>query len=193
MINHEIVTTYTPPTLRTRFRSFVLKDWPYMLMLGLALAGVARTSVDPTAMSSYWMTLAPVFGIICVAVQWRSRSRREARWHLIRTQVLHWAAAMLAMYVVFTTSVNRIMNADADALTVLAILALATFTAGIHADAWRICVVGLVMGLAIPAIAWLETSTVLILLILAVLIVVAVFVFLNVPPGFARRARPSPP
>ena len=85
------------------------------------------------------------------------------------------------------------MNSDANALTVLAVLALATFTAGIHAEAWRICVVGAVLGLAIPAIAWLETSTVLILLVLALLIVVAVFIFLHVPPSFARHAGPPSP
>jgi hypothetical protein len=192
MINHEVIT-FRPLTLRSRFRSFLLRDWPYLLMLGLALAGVARTSIDPSAMVSYWVTLAPVYGIICVAVQWHSIVGRDVRWRLIRTQALHWAAAMFAMYLVLMTSVNRIMNSDADALTVLAVLALATFTAGIHAEAWRICVVGAVLGLAIPAIAWLETSTVLILLVLALLIMVAVFIFLHVPPGFTRHTGLSSP
>jgi hypothetical protein len=186
MIDHEVIT-YRPLTVRSRFRSFMRRDWPYVLMLALALAGVARTSIDPSAMISYWMTLAPVFAIICVAMQWRSMEGIEARWRLIRTQGLHWAAAMLAMYLVFMTSVNRIMNSDADALTVLAVLALATFTAGIHAEAWRICVVGALLGIAIPAIAWLETSTLLILVVLALLIVVAVFIFLHVPPGFTKH------
>jgi hypothetical protein len=166
---------------RSKFYSFLMRDWPYLLMLALALAGVARTSMGPSSMASYWVVLAPVFGIICIAEHWRDVEGPQARWQLIRTQALHWIAVMLAMYLVFMTSVNRIMNADADALTVLAVLALGTFTAGIHANGWRICVVGAVLGLATPAIAWLETSTVLILLVLVLLATVAVFIFLHSP------------
>jgi hypothetical protein len=178
---------------RSKFRSFLMRDWPYLLMLALALAGVARTSIGPSSMASYWVVLAPVYGIICVAVQWRDIDGPQARWQLIRTQALHWTAVMFAMYLVFTTSVNRIMNADADALTVLAVLALGTFTAGIHAKAWRICVVGAVLGLAIPAIAWLETSTVLILLVLVVLVTLAVWIFLHNPAALKRGAGQAPP
>jgi hypothetical protein len=168
---------------RSKFYSFLRRDWPYLLMLALALAGVARTSIGPSSMASYWVVLAPVFGIICIAEHWRDVEGPQAHWQLIRTQALHWIAVMLAMYLVFMTSVNRIMNADADALTVLAVLALGTFTAGIHANGWRICVVGAVLGLATPAIAWLETSTVLILLVLVLLATVAVFIFLHSPAG----------
>jgi hypothetical protein len=120
---------------RSKFYSFLMRDWPYLLMLALALAGVARTSMGPSSMASYWVVLAPVFGIICIAEHWRDVEGPQAHWQLIRTQALHWIAVMLAMYLVFMTSVNRIMNADADALTVLAVLALGTFTAGIHANA----------------------------------------------------------
>jgi hypothetical protein len=79
------------------------------------------------------------------------------------------------------TSVKQMMNSDAAALTVLAVLSLGTFTAGIHANAWRICMVGAVLGLAVPAIAWLETSTVFILLVLVVLVTLAVLIFLHSP------------
>jgi hypothetical protein len=178
---------------RSKFYSFLMRDWPYLLMLALALVGVARTSIGPSSMVSYWVVLAPVYGIICVAVQWRDIDGQQARWRLIRTQALHWTAVMIAMYLVFMGSVKRIMNADADALTVLDVLALGTFTAGIHANAWRICVVGAVLGLAIPAIAWLETSTLLILLVLVVLVTVAVLIFLHNPARMKRGAGPAPP
>src|SRR6516225_9159027 len=56
---------------RSKFYSFLMRDWPYLLMLALALAGVARTSIGPSAMASYWVVLAPVFGIICIAEHWR--------------------------------------------------------------------------------------------------------------------------
>jgi len=184
----EKLTTRAP---RSKFYSFLMRHWPYLLMLALALVGVARTSIGPSAMASYWVVLAPVFGIICVAEHWRDVEGPQAHWQLIRTQALHWTAVMFAMYLVFMTSVNRIMNADADALTVLAVLALGTFTAGIHGKAWRICVVGAVLGLAIPAIAWLEESTVLILLVLVLLVTVAVLIFLHSPWGVKKGTGPA--
>jgi hypothetical protein len=168
---------------RYKLRSFLMRDWPYMLMLALALGGVARTSAGASGMSYYWVALAPVFGIICVAVHWRDLEGPQAHWQLVRTQALHWTAVMFAMYLVFVTSVTKIMNSDAEALAVLAILALGTFTAGIHAKAWRICVMGAVLALPIPAIAWLETSTLLILLVLLVLLIVAAFILLHNPAG----------
>jgi hypothetical protein len=40
----------------------------------------------------------------------------------------------------------------------LTVLALGTFTAGIHIASWCICLVGVVLALGVPAIAWLEQS-----------------------------------
>lgn len=69
------------------------------------------------------------------------------------------------------------MNADATALMVLALLALGTFTAGIQTDCWRISLVGIVLGLAVPAAAWLEQSTLLLLLGAVALGALAILLF----------------
>jgi hypothetical protein len=184
---------HVPFAPRSRFFSFLARDWPYVLMLALALAGVARTSVGVTGMESYWMVVAPVYALICVAVHWRDIKGPEPHWRLIRTQAFHWIAVMLAMSLVFIGSVRQMMNSDATALTALAMLALGTFTAGVHAEAWRICVVGIVLGLAVPAIAWLETSTVIILMVLVALVALAVIVFLHTPIGTRKGAGPASP
>jgi hypothetical protein len=106
---------------------------------------------------------------------------------------LHWAAVMFTMYLVFVVDVEHMMNADASALMVLALLALGTFTAGIHADSWRICLVGVVLGLGVPAIAWLEQSTLLLVLIAVVLIVFAVLLFSHYLGGHAVvKNKPKP-
>jgi hypothetical protein len=164
-----------PKVSRFRLRSFFIRDWPYIVMLVLAIFGVAYASVAPQAMSNYWTILCPVFAIICVATQWRDVEGPEAHWHLIWTQALHWIAVILAMYLVLLVNVKQMMNADASALVVLTLLALGTCTAGIrHAAGWRVCLVGVILGLGVPAIAWLERSTLLLLLIATVLVAIAV-------------------
>jgi hypothetical protein len=164
-----------PKVSRFGLRSFLIRDWPYIVMLVLAIFGVAYGSVAPQAMTNYWTILGPVFAIICVVTQWRDVEGPEAHWHLIWTQALHWLAVILAMYLVLLVNVKQMMNADASALVVLTLLALGTCTAGIrHAAGWRVCLVGVILGLGVPAIAWLERSTLLLLLIATVLLSIAV-------------------
>jgi hypothetical protein len=75
--------------------------------------------------------------------------------------------------------VSRMMNADASALAALTVLALGTFTAGIHIASWRICLVGVVLALGVPAIAWLEQSALLLLLVAVVLVALIAPFFLH--------------
>lgn len=151
-------------------RAFLLSEWPYLLILALALFGVAYSSFARTALTTYWIVLAPFIGIMCVFTRWRDAENREQRLRLIWTQVLHWGAVLLAMHLMFVADVGRMMNADASALAALTVLALGTFTAGVHIAAWRICLVGIVLAVGVPAIAWLEQSALLLLLIAIVLI-----------------------
>jgi hypothetical protein len=76
------------------------------------------------------------------------------------------------------------MNADARALAALTVLALGTFTAGVHIAAWRICLVGIVLAAGVPAIAWLEQSALLLLLVALALVAAVV-------PFFWRGKRPG--
>ena len=76
----------------------------------------------------------------------------------------------MAMNLVFVADVGQMMNADARALSILTLLALGTFTAGVHVGAWRICLVGIILGLGVPAIAWLEQTALLLVLVVVVLI-----------------------
>jgi uncharacterized membrane protein YhdT len=83
------------------------------------------------------------------------------------------------------------MNADASALAALTVLALGTFTAGIHIAAWRVCLVGVVLGAGVPAIAWLEQSMLLIVLIAIVLVAVIVPLFWHDKSASADRSLSS--
>jgi hypothetical protein len=55
------------------------------------------------------------------------------------------------------------LTAPATGLSLLMLLALGTFVAGIHIS-WEICVLGLIMALFVPAIAWLTQNVLFLLL-----------------------------
>jgi hypothetical protein len=166
---------------RSGLRTFVARDWPYLAMLALALFGVAYTSIARQAMTTYWIFLVPCFALICILARWQDVESNELYWKLIKTEALHWVAVLVAMYLVFVSDVKQMMNADASALMVLTLLALGTFTAGVHIGAWRICMVGVILAVTIPAIAWLEQAT--LLLFLAVIVIVSIGAL------FVRRLR----
>ena len=162
----------TPDASRSSLRKFLIRDWPYLAMLALALFGVAYTSIARQAMTTYWIALTPCFAVICIMTRWRDHSSSELHWKLITTEALHWLAVVVAMYLVFVSDVKQMMSSDASALMILTLLALGTFTAGVHIGAWRICMVGILLAVTVPAIAWLEQAT--LLLFLAVIVIVSI-------------------
>jgi hypothetical protein len=171
-------------------RAFLAREWPYLLVLILALFGVAYTSFARTPITKYWVILAPLIGVICVATRWRDAESREQRVRLIWTQALHWGAVLFAMRLMYVADVSRMMNADASALAALTVLALGTFTAGIHIASWRIALVGVVLALGVPAIAWLEQSALLLFLVAVVLVaLIAPFVWHGRRAGEHRPSR----
>jgi hypothetical protein len=171
----------TSPTVTSR-RSpllFIKREWPYFLMLALAVGGVAYTAVARRYMKEYWILLAPVFGLICVYTGWRKIATREERIELLWIQAFHWSAVLLAMYLMFIASLRQIMSSVASALMLLVVLALGTFAAGLQARSWRICLVGILLALGVPAVAWLTLSTLLVVLLAAFLIVFVMMPFMR--------------
>jgi hypothetical protein len=153
------------------FRTF-LKQLPYIVMLGLALVGVGIVSFTGRALDVYWFILAPAYGVMCVVAGWPRVQGREERFRLIWKQVLHWATFLVAMLVVTSSEVRGVENNNSMGLNLMTILASGTFVAGVHAEAWQVCVVGALLALAVPGVAWIEQSALLVVL----LTVLAVFV-----------------
>ena len=149
---------------------FLRREWPYLLILVLALFGVAYTSITRTPMTVYWFVLGPFIGLVCVVTRWPATRDRDERLHLVWSQALHWAAVLGAMNLLYIADVGQTMSTDSRALYVLTLLALGTFTAGVHIAAWRVCLVGIILALGVPAIAWLQQSALLIALVITVVV-----------------------
>ncbi len=145
--------------------SFWIRELPFSLVLILTLLGVAYTSFLKQPIMGYWELLAPVIGLVCVGSGWSSGNDKNARLQLIWTQALHWTAFLLVMNMILLPSVQRILNASATGLAVLMLLALGTFTAGVHVLSWQVCFLGIIMALCVPAAAWIEASALIIVLV----------------------------
>jgi hypothetical protein len=143
---------------KQRHPSFWIRDLPFCLVLVLTVVGVAYTSFSNQPIVAYWEILAPMIGLVCIGAGWHGAGDGAARWRLIATQSLHWLAFLLVMNLVLLPSVQRLFNASSTGLVIFVLLTLGTFTAGVHVLSWHVCLLGLIMALSIPAIAWIQNS-----------------------------------
>jgi hypothetical protein len=160
---------HQPRPRQPPYVSFWLRELPYVVVLILTLFGVAYASFSRQSMVGYWEFLAPVIGLLCVVIAWPHAPDKAARLRLIWTQALHWLAFLVAMNLLLLSGVASLLSPDAIGLTILTLLALGTFVAGVHIQAWQICSLGVVMALGVPAIAWIERSALLLLLVVVAL------------------------
>jgi hypothetical protein len=154
-------------TRRTAHVSFWIRELPFTLVLILTVAGVAYMSFSKAPMVGYWEILTPIIALVCVGAGWQDAADNNGRLRLIVTQALHWLAFLLVMNLMLLGSVQRVFTAQTTALAVFILLALGTFTAGVHVLSWQVCLLGVIMALGIPAIAWIENSALLVILIVA--------------------------
>jgi hypothetical protein len=143
--------------------------------LGLAFLGVAITYVNKDLSYLYWLTMVPVFGILCFVAQW-SRSRgTEVKWsRLFLTEVLHWGGLLLAVVLIYMLlNAGNIPRATTGMVTLL-LFALVTFLYGVHLDR-RFLGVGVFLGLSYVVMSYLAAYIWVLLLIAALAVPVAIF------------------
>ena len=168
--------------------SFWIRELPFSLVLILTTVGVAYTSFSKQPITGYWELLAPLIALVCIGSGWDSATDNAARFRLMGTQAVHWLAFLLVMNMLLLPSVQKIFNAQATGLAIFTLLALGTFTAGVHVLSWQVCLLGLIMALGIPAIAWIENSALIVVLIFGVVIGIAVVIWWHVHDRRARTA-----
>lgn len=155
--------------------SFFSRSWPYVVMMLLALVGVAATGVERRDMTTYWVVLTPVFAMLSLYIRWQGSRPGELKWSFVGAEITHWLAVMVAVYLIFVSAVRQMMNADATALMILTVLALGTFTSGVHAGAWRMCFVGFALALGVPIIAWIDEASLIFVLVGLVFVLFLLF------------------
>ena len=157
------------------FGTWLAEIIPFLLLGVASVVGMAWNTVTGEPNRLYWMMYTPFAAVVCIFEGWRICASGPERARLVIAQVMQWAATGIAMYVLMLTAVRGLMNDDAVGLTLLMIVALGIFTSGVHERVWRLCVLGIFMGVAVPTIAWVESA---VLLMAGVLLAVCAVLFL---------------
>jgi hypothetical protein len=167
--------------------SFWIRELPFALVLILTTIGVAYMSFSKNPITGYWEILTPLIALVCVGAGWENADDNSKRLRLIATQALHWIAFIVVMNMLLLASVQRNFNAGATSLAMFTLLALGTFTAGVHVLSWQVCLLGLIMALGIPAIAWIENSALLVVLVVGVVAGIVVVLWWRFREGRTRH------
>lgn len=185
MSDAKLIPPLTVPSPRAVVSAFLMRELPYILMLVLALVGIAYTDLLPRVSLWYWQMLAVVFGLICILTEWsQTPAEGGARWRLIVTQALHWGTFLLAMRLLFLPVMQKNLDADITGLILVYMLAFSTFLAGIYVN-WRLCVVGGFLGVGVLAVAFVDQASAL-MTVLAVSVVAAGWLWHRLRPRTDR-------
>lgn len=143
---------------------------PYLLVLTLALAGVAYSNMSRTPLAGYWELLALTTGGVCIFTEWGKLDDRQSRIRLVWTQAAHWIAVLVAMNIMLLAGVQQLLPAPATSLVLLMLLALGAFLAGLKLASLELCFLGLVLALTVPTVSWVKQSMLFIILAAALVI-----------------------
>ncbi len=165
-------------------RSLLRRKLPYIVLLALAIVGIAYTNFSHQPLNGYWEFLAIATGIVCITTAWPQAPDRNARFRLVWTQALHWITVLVTMNIVLMPGFQTLLPIQASSLVILMLFAFGTFLAGINLLSWEISVLGLALAASVPAIVWVKQSA--LFLLIGMLIVVGAVIYFW--PGNRRRA-----
>jgi hypothetical protein len=125
-------------------------------MVLLALLGVALTTTGKSIAPPYWISLAPVFGVLCAGTAWaRHRHAAGLRREEVIRQILHWLGVAVALGLDFFVRGSGVETGQAAALNAMLLLALGSFLAGVHLE-WHFAIVGVLLCLALIIVSQAE-------------------------------------
>src|SRR5262245_56679473 len=114
------------------------------VMVVLALVGIGLTTTNRAIAPKYWMSLVPMYGLLCIAFAWCRARHGEGSPRMVFRQVLHWLAIAGALGLDFIIRGTGEETGVAAGFNALLLLALGCFLAGVHLE-WLFALVGLLL------------------------------------------------
>ena len=153
-----------------------------LFLLVLSFIGMILTSIKPNWGWVYWRIMAVVFAVVCLWLNYYLK-RKAANGPAIWKELLHWLALLLAIYLVAVLENTGIFGSLEAGITVLAMLSLTVFLAGLYIDTAFI-LLGIVLAVFVVVATLVEAY--LTVIIIPVAVIAAVVLFLVV-----RSSRPK--
>jgi hypothetical protein len=137
-------------------RLFVVGILSVLITIGLFLVNISRNRA-----LFYWSAMFPVFGLACLGHELiAARGESAFGWRMLGRQAAHWLGPIVAVKIVFLQLERGMFDAPAAALSIVLLLAVTCFLAGVHFDyvfLWLSLFLGTaaIVGAEIQAYIWI--------------------------------------
>jgi hypothetical protein len=123
-------------TWMSRLESIFVRRLLVVGMLGVMVTiGLFLSNYSSDSALYYWCAMFPIFGVACLAHELAAgRAYEIALWRILLRQALHWLGPILAVKILFMQHARGQMATNAVALTIILLLAVTCFLAGVHFD-----------------------------------------------------------
>lgn len=134
--------------------------WTFVVMLALALVGAGVSQFEDRGGWLYWFGLVAIYAAISVARAWlHAKDQGQPVWPMIRTLVLHWLGALIAIKIILLFEATGITNRGPASVFSLLVLALSCYLAGVHFD-WTFMLLGGILAVIAVALGYLDQLSV---------------------------------
>jgi hypothetical protein len=161
------------------------------LMVLLALLGVGLTTTNRAIAPTYWVSLVPVYGLLCVAAAY-ARKRHGASGRLVLRQVFHWLGIAAALGLDFFIRGTGEETGVAAGYNALLLLALGCFLAGVHLE-WPFMIVGLLLATALMIVVKADQYLWLIVIVGVVAVAAMIWLMRLIDRAGGRKGPASQP
>lgn len=154
---------------------FHVTQFILIFLVIVSLVGIGISDFSQKYGFYFWLGTAPVFGLASLIIGWsHARHSGQSWFQILGKQLFHWLALALVMCMIYLFQyTGRLNNTDAGIMAMMA-LSLTTFLAGVHFD-WRFYLIGIFLGGATIAIAFIEQFFWLMLIPIAIIVVILIY------------------
>jgi len=133
-----------------------VEEIAFIALLLLAIGGMAVTDYSARSGLSYWLVVIPLFAGVSIFSGWRRASADGKNvGAVLLSQLLHWGALVLAVYLIYLLERTGRLNREDAGLVALLSLSLTTVLAGIHFDR-RLVMLGALLAIGTASAALVE-------------------------------------
>jgi hypothetical protein len=170
------------PHPKSRLGTLAVATLPYVVLYAIGVVLIAMTDSNPASTHRAWDYFIPLVGLVATFSGWHHHAGDiwPTRARYILRQVMHWAALLLVIHLLFQSDVQHFLKAQTDGFVIIYILGLAAILSGLYLD-WKMAVFGLFMIFSGVFIAYLDDNALMILLggTATVAVIVTAFVWIK--------------
>jgi hypothetical protein len=170
------------PHPKSRLGKLAVVTLPYVVLYVIGIVLIAMTDRNPASTQGAWDYFIPLVGVVATVSGWSRHAgdiwQTHARYVL--RQVMHWAALLLVIHLLFQADVQHFLKAQTDGFVIIYLLGLGAILSGLYLD-WKMAVFGLFMIFSGVSIAFLDDNALMIVVggTATVAVIVTAFVWIR--------------